>query len=209
MESGYCIATGQLLNQSEQQVVDCDGGTNVCNDDLEYGVLIYIQRNGQCLASAYPYVSGSTNAGGVCQRTCTLQNLSLGTIVITSGEPDLQAQLGIQSVALTVYAGNPAWKLYTGGIVTSWPSGISDHDVVVVGADTDFRTNASTYTSTNTSTDAKNYTKTTPAPTPKPTPAPTPARTPKPTPAPTPKTTPAPTPKPTSAPTPAPTAKLQ
>ncbi|OQS01232.1 cysteine protease family C01A [Achlya hypogyna] len=134
--SAHCIATGTLLDLSYQQVTSCStlGGSMGCDGGLEDAAIDWIaQRGGLCLDKDYPYTSGD-GVTGVCRKnTCSPMPLAVGEAVGIAGEPALEAQLRVQPVAVTVTAGNDAWRLYTSGIVTACPTADSDHGVLAVG----------------------------------------------------------------------------
>ncbi|OQS00090.1 long-chain-fatty-acid-CoA ligase [Thraustotheca clavata] len=100
IESAHYLATGNLIKLSEQQLIDCyvkiyEG----CSGGADYIAMQYSQSYGQCLASTYPYESGTTTVAGNCQTKCTARKLSVGTISYTTGEAALQGQILLQPVA--------------------------------------------------------------------------------------------------------------
>ncbi|ETW07054.1 hypothetical protein H310_03133 [Aphanomyces invadans] len=135
-ESAHCIKTGRLLKLSEQQVASCstNGGSQGCNGGFPWAAIDYASR-GLCLASAYPYTSGSSGQTGACKTSCAKQTLSIGTSARVSGDSGVASALNRQPLSVTVEAGNSVWKNYRGGVVSSCPGAQSDHAVIAVGYD--------------------------------------------------------------------------
>ncbi|OQR93125.1 cysteine protease family C01A [Achlya hypogyna] len=133
-ESAHCLATGTLLNLSEQQLVSCDATDgDGCNGGWEDKALTWISSHGQCLTKDYPYTSGTSGQNGTCKKTCKAQKLSIGTTVEIAGEGPLTTALNTQPVTVAVEAGNDVWQYYGGGVVTACPGAQSDHAVIAVG----------------------------------------------------------------------------
>ncbi|CAK4107594.1 unnamed protein product, partial [Aphanomyces euteiches] len=139
-EIAHCLATGELLDLAEQQVVSCDKASYGCNGGFPSSAIDF-ERKGLCLESAYPYTSGNSGQTGTCQSSCTKKTLSLGATVQTQGEDSLVTVLNTQPATVVVTAGNSVWRNYKGGVVTQCPSAESDHAVIAVGygtSDKDF-----------------------------------------------------------------------
>ena len=62
-EKQYSDATRQRFDLSQQDLVDCDGGSNGCNGGFIHSGLNYILRASVATAGAYPYVA----ARGACR----------------------------------------------------------------------------------------------------------------------------------------------
>ncbi|KYQ99683.1 counting factor associated protein [Tieghemostelium lacteum] len=140
LEAQNCIANGELIEISEQQLVDCSfqQGSQGCNGGSAYGVYQYVQENGGISTeSGYPYTAA--------QQYCKLNHVSSGIQVsgynrIQNGsESDLQdAVATIGPVAVAIDTGlyvNPAFYFYQSGIwenpsCSTWNV---DHEVVVIG----------------------------------------------------------------------------
>ncbi|CAK4629131.1 hypothetical protein AeMF1_021859 [Aphanomyces euteiches] len=132
-EFAHCIATGENLDLSEQQVTSCDTASSGCNGGYPSYAIDYIHNGGICLESAYPYTSGTTSQTGACQSSCTKKKLSIGETVTTEGEAALVAALNNQPVAVIVESDNEVWRNYKSGVVTQCPGKQSDHGVIAVG----------------------------------------------------------------------------
>ena len=71
-EKFWFLKTGQRLDLSQQQLVDCDTTDNGCNGGLSWNALGYINGKGLALASAYPY----TASKGACRSVASASKLS-------------------------------------------------------------------------------------------------------------------------------------
>ena len=69
VEGAYKIAGGDLVNLSEQQILDCDTeeGASGCSGGYMYSGFTYLMNYFAILDSDYPYVSGPTKTVGTCQ----------------------------------------------------------------------------------------------------------------------------------------------
>ncbi|KDO20842.1 hypothetical protein SPRG_14073 [Saprolegnia parasitica CBS 223.65] len=133
-EQAHCLATGSLLDLSEQQLVSCDSSSGEgCQGGWPWKALDYISANGICTEADYPYKSGSTGQNGQCKTSCRKTKLSIGATVNIQGESALQSALDKQTVQVIVEAGNNVWKNYQSGVVKSCPGSQSDHAVLAVG----------------------------------------------------------------------------
>ena len=64
-EKQYSDATGQRHDLSQQELVDCDGGSNGCNGGFIHSGLNYILWNSVSTNGAYPYVAARGGCRGV------------------------------------------------------------------------------------------------------------------------------------------------
>ncbi|OQS01533.1 cysteine protease family C01A [Achlya hypogyna] len=137
-EFGHCLVTNQRLDLSTQQLVSCDSSSGYgCQGGWPWKALDTISKTGLCLASAYPYTSGTSGQNGACQTSCKKTPLRVGASVSIQGEAKLQAALDKQPVVVIVEAGNSVWRNYKSGVVKSCPGAQSDHAVLAVGYNAD------------------------------------------------------------------------
>ncbi|RHY04312.1 hypothetical protein DYB25_011467 [Aphanomyces astaci] len=132
VETAHCIATGELLDLSEQQLVSCDKKNSGCNGGNPLPAIDWMQQ-GVCTEESYPYTSGKSGQSGTCQTSCTKKQLTIGKTKKTSGESSLMTILESQPATVVVEAGNAVWRNYKSGVVSQCPGGQSDHAVIAVG----------------------------------------------------------------------------
>uniref|UniRef100_A0A4W5KX47 Peptidase C1A papain C-terminal domain-containing protein n=1 Tax=Hucho hucho TaxID=62062 RepID=A0A4W5KX47_9TELE len=132
---GDCLATGTLLDLSQQQLVSCARNAgNGCQGGWPWKALDYIRETGVCSSSEYPYQSGSTKQDGQCKESsCNKKKLQIGATVEIQGESALQSALDHQAVQVVVEAGNNVWKNYKRGVIRQCPGAQSDHAVLAIG----------------------------------------------------------------------------
>ena len=75
-EKQYFDATKQRVDLSQQNLVDCDGGSNGCNGGYIHSGLNYIRGNSVSLASNYPYAG----ARGACRNAAKVNKLNFGVV---------------------------------------------------------------------------------------------------------------------------------
>ncbi|RLN44450.1 hypothetical protein BBJ28_00006130 [Nothophytophthora sp. Chile5] len=141
LESAVCIAGGPLTPLSEQQVLSCDAASYDCQGGFPGDALDFIQKSGGvCTEAAYPYVSGSTGNRESCESSsCSVEAVTIRQVVaVPESDIGLVQALSGRPVAVGVAAGNPTWKQYKGGVVSSCTSSGLDHAVLAVGYGEDF-----------------------------------------------------------------------
>ena len=138
MEGQLFVAEGKLLSMSEQDLVSCDkNGDQGCNGGLMDNAFTWIQSNGICSESAYPYTSGTGNSG-TCKKTCKSVATCTGHKDVPKGsESGLYTALKKAPVSIAVDAGK--FQLYKSGILDPilGCGKQLDHGVTLVGAGTD------------------------------------------------------------------------
>jgi len=143
MEGSYQLLTGTLTSFSEQDLVSCDnaahgGEDQGCNGGLMDNAFEWIETNGLCTESSYPYTSGS-GSSGTCKKTCTpVVSVSKYTDVTKGSEEALKDAVNKQPVSIAVDASGSQWQLYKSGVFNVPSCGTQlDHGVLLVGYDTD------------------------------------------------------------------------
>ncbi|KAE8892090.1 hypothetical protein PF005_g20829 [Phytophthora fragariae] len=136
LESAVCLSGGPLTLLSEQQLLDCDTASGACQGGFPGDALEFIQRaGGVCTEDDYPYVSGDSGDHGSCQTSsCKPEAVTIRKVVsVPETESGLVEAISGRPVAVGVAAGNPTWKQYKGGVVSSCTSTDLDHAVLAVG----------------------------------------------------------------------------
>ncbi|RAW24337.1 hypothetical protein PC110_g19233 [Phytophthora cactorum] len=123
LESAVCLSGKPLTPLSEQQVVDCDEASYACDGGFPGDALTFIkQSGGVCTEEAYPYSN--------CKREAvTIRKV----VAVPESDAGLVQAINTQPVAVGVAAGNPTWKQYKSGIVSSCTTSELDHAVLAVG----------------------------------------------------------------------------
>jgi KDEL-tailed cysteine endopeptidase len=138
IEGAWSIAKGQLVDLSEQELVDCATGitygSNGCNGGEMEGAFKYVIAHGQCDLASYPYTSGVSKTGGACQKCATVATISSCSDVKPNDQISLKAAVTQQPVAIAIEADTRYFQSYASGILTSPSCGTSlDHGVLIVG----------------------------------------------------------------------------
>jgi C1A family cysteine protease len=141
-EGAWAISTGNLLDLSEQELVDCATGLNYgshgCSGGQMDGGFKFIIENGLCSATQYPYVSGRTKTEGSCQtKNCdSVIETTKGSCndVTQNDEFLLKIAVTQQPVAVAIEADTRYFQFYSGGILDSLECGTKlDHGVLIIG----------------------------------------------------------------------------
>jgi len=132
------IAHGQLTSLSEQELVDCAGtyGNLGCNGGLMDRAFKYMEANGLCTESAYPY----TAKDGTCKKTsCTAAPYTKisGYVDVAHTETALGAANDIEPVSIAIEADQAGFQLYKSGVFSAVCGNTLDHGVTLVGYGTD------------------------------------------------------------------------
>jgi KDEL-tailed cysteine endopeptidase len=138
IEGAWAIANSQLLDLSEQELVDCATGVSYgshgCDGGEMEGAFKYVIEKGQCAWSEYPYTSGVSKTGGACQKCTAAVVISSCSDVKPNDQVSLKAAVAQQPVAIAIEADTRYFQSYSSGILTSTSCGTSlDHGVLIVG----------------------------------------------------------------------------
>jgi C1A family cysteine protease len=134
VEGAWAISKGQLLDLSEQQLVDCATGlaygSHGCNGGQMEGAFKYVSQYGQCALSAYPY----TAKDGTCQKCSSVVSISACADVEPNNQLALKTAVAKQPVSIAIEADTRYFQFYSGGVLTSSNCGNElDHGVLIVG----------------------------------------------------------------------------
>jgi C1A family cysteine protease len=141
-EGAWAISTGNLIDLSEQELVDCANGFNYgshgCSGGQMDGGFKFIIENGLCSATQYPYVSGTTKTEDSCQtKNCdSVIEITKGSCndVTPNDELLLKFAVSQQPVAIAIEADTRYFQFYAGGILDSVECGTKlDHGVLIIG----------------------------------------------------------------------------
>ena len=142
-ESVWAISKGQLLDLSEEFLVDCATGAGYynmgCNGGQPDSALKYMINNGQCSEASYPYTSGVTKTAGTCKK-CTSAGVSFSSCsdVTPKDQVALKGAVAVGPVVIAIEADTRYFQSYTSGILDSTACGTSlDHAVEIVGYGTE------------------------------------------------------------------------
>ncbi len=138
IEGAWAISKGQLIDLSEQQLVDCATGitygSHGCNGGEMEGAFKYVIKNGQCSLATYPY----TAKDGSCQKCSASVHISSCYDVKPNDQVSLKNAVAIQPVSVAIEADTKYFQSYSNGILTSPSCGTNlDHGVLVVGYGTE------------------------------------------------------------------------
>lgn len=134
VEGAWAIHKGQLIDLSEQELVDCatgiSYGSHGCNGGQMEGAFKFIIEHGQCALSDYPY----TAKDGSCKDCASVVHMSSCSDVKPNDQISLMAAVAQQPVAIAIEADTRYFQSYSGGILTSTSCGTNlDHGVLIVG----------------------------------------------------------------------------
>jgi cathepsin L len=134
VEGAIFLKHGVLNSLSEQQLVDCAGsfGNAGCNGGLMDNAFKYVQKNGLCGESAYPY----TARDGTCKASsCTAQPYTQisGYKDVTHTENALGAAVDSEPISVAIEADQSSFQLYKSGVLTAACGRNLDHGVLLVG----------------------------------------------------------------------------
>jgi C1A family cysteine protease len=144
LEGALQIATGNLIDLSEQQLVSCSSTLKWhnlgCNGGNQAFAFNYTAVYPLVTYSDYPYTSGTTLVKGTCSYDATQAVAGASSYTyVTANDPDaMKVALAQQPLAVSIDASSLNFQLYQGGIINSTNCGTSlDHAVLVVGWGTD------------------------------------------------------------------------
>jgi len=138
VEGAWAISTGNLVDLSEQELVDCATGlaygSHGCNGGEMEGAFKFIIENGQCSDISYPY----TAKDGSCKKCSAVARISSCSDVKPNDQISLKAAVAQQPVAIAIEADTRYFQSYSSGVLTSSSCGTNlDHGVLAVGYGTE------------------------------------------------------------------------
>jgi C1A family cysteine protease len=142
LESGYQIASGQLVSLSEQQYVDCDGLPNLgCMGGQMSSALKWAEKHDICTEDSYPYTAKGGLLSSCKSSGCTV-GLKSGSVTGVKNlnnckDADLKSALQAQPISIAIEADQNIFQHYTGGVITGKCGTNTDHGVLLVGYGTD------------------------------------------------------------------------
>lgn len=138
IEGIWSISKGELIDLSEQQLVDCAQGfpygSHGCNGGQMDGAFEYVIENGQCTNKEYPYVSGTTKQDGICIECNSEVFISKCYDVEPNNQLALKEAVFSQPVSIAIDAESMYFQSYKSGVLDSSKCGTKlDHGVLIVG----------------------------------------------------------------------------
>ena len=136
MEGAWAIETGELIDLSEQQLMDCSKlyGNLGCNGGLMDNAFEYAIDEGMCSLESVPYtaMSGScTDDVNNCERVA---KFTYCVDVEPENELALKFAVYDQPVSVAIEADTRTFQFYSSGVLDSTSCGTTlDHGVLVVG----------------------------------------------------------------------------
>jgi C1A family cysteine protease len=138
IEGAWAISNGQLVDLSEQELVDCATGfaysSHGCQGGIMDGAFKFVIQNGQCSLSSYPYTAKDEK----CKSCTALAHISSCSDVKPNDQVSLKAAVSQQPVAVAISADSRIFQSYSSGVITSSACYTSlNHGVLVVGYGTE------------------------------------------------------------------------
>ena len=136
MEGAWAIKTGQLLNLSEQQLIDCSKsyGDFGCNGGLMDHAFDYAIDYGMCLDQDVPYTASTddcTSDVSSCEKVATFEYCM---DVPSKNEAMLKQAVYMTPTSVSIEADTRTFQFYSGGVLDSTNCGTTlDHGVLAVG----------------------------------------------------------------------------
>uniref|UniRef100_A0A7R9U8K6 Peptidase C1A papain C-terminal domain-containing protein n=1 Tax=Pinguiococcus pyrenoidosus TaxID=172671 RepID=A0A7R9U8K6_9STRA len=137
IEGAYAVQTGQLIDLSEQNLVDCDNVDQGCNGGLMDYAFEYAKENGGlCSLDSYPYIG--------FEETCESSKCTPvpGTAVdswvdVQPTESALMSAVTKTPVSVAIEADQRSFQLYSSGVFDGACGQNLDHGVTLVGYGTE------------------------------------------------------------------------
>jgi len=136
MEGAWAISSGELVNLSEQQLVDCSKRyiNFGCNGGIMDNAFDYAIDEGMCLDDEVPYIA-QTNSCSQNEENCEKVAYFSKCIDVTpNNEIILKEAVYFTPVSVAIEADTTVFQFYKSGILDSLECGTTlDHGVLIVG----------------------------------------------------------------------------
>tara|TARA_Y100000817_G_C16857830_1_gene544717 strand:+ start:2344 stop:3279 length:936 start_codon:yes stop_codon:yes gene_type:complete len=132
IESVNAIDTGNLINISEQQLMDCssDYGNKGCQGGAMDNAFKFVIDNGICSEEEYPY----TSQQGLCQPCKEVVRINNYKDIMPNNEGILKRAVAQQPVSAAIQANLMSFQLYSSGIYSDPNCGTKlDHGILIIG----------------------------------------------------------------------------
>ena len=138
IEGAWAIAKGELINLSEQELVDCATGfkygSHGCDGGQMDGAFKYVTSYGQCSDIEYPY----TAIDSTCVKCNSVVFISDCYDVKPNDQVSLKDAVAQSPVSVAIEADTIYFQSYSSGILDSPLCGTTlDHGVLIVGYGTE------------------------------------------------------------------------
>lgn len=146
LESGYALASGNLVRLSEQQHVDCDGFPNLgCSGGQMKNALKWAMSHDSCSEESYPYVAKGGILSSCKSKDCdvampsgTVTGVkSLAGLIGKASDEDMMSALAQQPLSIAIEADQAIFQHYKSGVITDSCGTSTDHGVLLVGYGSD------------------------------------------------------------------------
>ena len=138
-ESDVLIRESQPFDFAEQEVGDCNiwssvGGYDFCEGGYDSMVANYFSKYGAAVEACHPYVAHKQT----CYNCPVIKSVSnWRSITGSSGESQItqikNALMQYGPVFTTIYAGDPGFSAYNGGVYEYWGLDVPNHAVTIIG----------------------------------------------------------------------------
>eukprot|EP00301_Raphidiophrys_heterophryoidea_P005268 c12233_g1_i1.p1 GENE.c12233_g1_i1~~c12233_g1_i1.p1 ORF type:complete len:342 (-),score=86.54 c12233_g1_i1:99-1082(-) len=132
IEGAWFVAKGQLVNLSEQQLMDCskpEGNASCEGGWMDSAFEFVISNKGICSEASYPYTATDHDSCQSCASVATISKYS----DVAQSEDALQQAVAQQPVAIAIEADQSAFQFYSSGVLTGTCGQNLDHGVLAVG----------------------------------------------------------------------------
>jgi len=143
LEGAFNLKTKEVKIFSEQHIVSCDTVDAGCNGGWMDDAFNFVTKTGGITTTdKYPYTSGTTGATGSCQAVAAadiesrVAPSSYYDVAVNSVSA-LASAVAQQPVSIAIQANQPAFQLYSSGVITANCGKRLDHGVLAVGYGTD------------------------------------------------------------------------
>lgn len=136
LESAYALATGNLVELSEQQLCDCSNAGSCANGGDEQDAIPWYKNHGACGRANYPY----TGTKSTCRESSCDILVPQGAVtgIQLAGTNAASWKTALAKTPITTGISPQDLQLYNTGVVTAGCTGSgSDHAVLAVGYGTD------------------------------------------------------------------------
>jgi len=135
VEGAFQIAGNPLTSFSEEELVQCDHVDDGCKGGLMDNGFKFVEENGLCTESSYPYTSGSGTRGACKKSKCSaVVKVHSFKDVPSRDEDALKTAVAQQPVSIAIEADKKVFQMYHSGVMDSKECGTKlDHGVLAVG----------------------------------------------------------------------------
>ncbi|KAM5170781.1 cathepsin L-like proteinase isoform 1-T2 [Mantella aurantiaca] len=135
VEARNCLKTGELVELSEQQLVDCDSNNDACCGGDPAQAMDYVTHHGIMKAKDYEYADKQAKCSYKSEKSLAF---NVSKYYNMFGEANMASSVALDGPIAVAVGASDDFSLYEDGIFSGECNDVINHAVIVVGYGTEY-----------------------------------------------------------------------